>query len=116
MFLVAIVVWTLGEIAYSSTAPAVVAGLAPPHLRGRYQGVFGASISIAVFASPALGGPILDRFGVAWLWSACLVLGLVIAGLHLTLTGAYRRGAPVAGEGADVGAVDPAGAASVAAG
>ena len=45
------------------TAAAVVAGLAPAELRGRYQGVFTMSWGVAFAVAPLLGGEVLARLG-----------------------------------------------------
>jgi MFS family permease len=92
LFATAVVVWTLGEIVYSTTAPALVADLAPEALRGRYQGVWGASVGAAAIAGPGMGGLLIGTLGVAWLWHACLGLGLLVAAWHWALAGSYRRG------------------------
>ena len=91
LFAAAVVVWTLGEIVYSTAAPALVADLAPEALRGRYQGVWGASVGAAAITGPAMGGLIIDRLGAVWLWHACLGLGLLMAVAQWELTVSYRR-------------------------
>jgi len=50
-------IWTLGEIVYAPVANAYVADIAPEHLRGRYQGMFGMSFSIGLVLSPISGPP-----------------------------------------------------------
>ena len=90
-FCVAVLVWTVGEIVYSVTAPALVADLAPASLRGRYQGVWGASVGVAAVTGPAVGGWLIGDLGTSWLWHVCMALGLGIAVVHWALAGAYRR-------------------------
>jgi MFS family permease len=85
-----IVVWTLGEILMSPVASAVVADLAPTHLRGSYQGAFHLCWGAGAFLGPAVGGYILQRQGGARLWELCLFLGFVSAVLHLQLGPARR--------------------------
>lgn len=91
LFGLAIVIWTLGEIVYSMAAPGLVADLAPSALRGRYQGVWGASVGAAAVTAPAIGGLLISKLGVAWLWHLCLGLGLATAVAHLALASVYRR-------------------------
>src|SRR3954454_5649403 len=43
----AVMVWTMGEILESGTRAAVVAAMAPPDARGRYQGAFSMTFGAA---------------------------------------------------------------------
>lgn len=72
----AVVVWTVGEVLQAGLLGAVVAGLAPRHLRGRYMGAFGVSFGIAGAVAPLAGTQVLQRAGQGALWSACLVASL----------------------------------------
>ncbi len=90
-FALATGVWSLGEIAALPTAVAVVANLAPPDLRGRYQGAYGLTFAIAMMAAPVLGGTFLERFGWHALWLACLTVGVVVAAAHLAIGPSRRR-------------------------
>jgi MFS family permease len=96
MFAMAIVVMTLGEIIYSSAAPALIADLSPAALRGRYQGVWGASIGLAAITGPAIGGMLIGGLGVAWLWHVCLGLGLVAGVSQLALARSYQTASAAA--------------------
>ena len=86
-----IVVWSLGEIAFLPLAAVVVTNLAPPELRGSYQGVYQLAWGAAFAVAPSLSGAIFARFGSATLWGACFVTGLVVAAGHLALGPARRR-------------------------
>ncbi len=86
-----VVVWTLGEIIMSPVNAAVVADLAPPHARGRYQGAFQIAWGVSFFVSPALGSLVLGRFGSAALWSGCAIVGALAAAGHLAIAGPRRR-------------------------
>ena len=85
----AIASWTLGEIALAGVAPAVVAHLAPVHLRGAYQGVYGMAWSGGALLAPLLGPALLEARGpqVLWLSAAGLCFlsaaGMLILGKHL---------------------------------
>jgi MFS family permease len=72
-----VLIWTLGEIAFNAVGPALVADLAPAHLRGRYNGVFGTSFGAAAFVAPIVGTFTLQHFGEGWLWTGCLVISAV---------------------------------------
>jgi MFS family permease len=91
LFGVAIAIWTFGEIAYFPTASALVADLAPAHMRGRYQGLFSMTGGLAAVMAPALGGYTLEHAGRVTVWSACAVLGTIAASLQLGLGSGLRK-------------------------
>jgi MFS family permease len=74
--------WTLGEIGFSTGAPALVADFAPRERRGAYQGTFALAWGIASVAGPALGTVVLARLGATALWVGCLGVSLVAAVLY----------------------------------
>jgi MFS family permease len=84
-YLLAIVLWTTGEIAIVPVAAAVVADLAPADQRGRYQGVYAMSFGIASCVGPLLGITVLHHGGGPTLWLGCFALMLVVAVGHLAL-------------------------------
>lgn len=86
-----VLVWTLGEIAFNAVGPALVADLAPPHLRGRYNGVFGTAFGAAAFVAPILGTLTLQHLGEGWLWGGCLAAS-VAAGSAILLLGGQIDG------------------------
>ncbi|NOK15155.1 MFS transporter, partial [Corallococcus exercitus] len=89
--MVAVAVWTLGEMAQSPVAPSVVADLAPAELRGSYQGAYHMMWGLASSVAPALGGAMLGHVGATALWAGCFCVGLAAAAWHLTIAGARRR-------------------------
>ncbi|MDY7232240.1 MDR family MFS transporter [Hyalangium rubrum] len=89
--MMAVVVWTVGEILNAAVAPSVVTDLAPPALRGSYQGAFHMSWGLAACVAPVLGSQVLGRFGGITLWSGCLLVGLIAAAWHLLVADARRR-------------------------
>lgn len=90
--LLAIAVWTLGEILQAGQLGALVAALAPEQLRGRYMGTFGFSFGVAAFLAPALGTQVLSRYGENTLWGgAFLVCAAAGVGLLLVSRAAERR-------------------------
>jgi MFS family permease len=89
-FAASVAVWTLGEAAVMSVAQAIVARLAPVHLRGRYSGVFGVTWSCAFLVGPFAGTWMTRNFGDAALWRACLAAGLAGGVSHLLLGPAVR--------------------------
>jgi MFS family permease len=82
--------YTVGEVLGFPVASAIVADLAPTHLRGRYQGAFSMTWGLAFTLSPLIGGEVLHRLGGSVLWLGCLATGALAAALHL-LAGPGRR-------------------------
>ncbi len=75
VYALTIVVWTLAEIVNAPTQTILVVRLSPTQGRGRYQGVYTTSWAVASLVAPLMSGFVIDRFGAAWLWAACAVLG-----------------------------------------
>ncbi|HET8722674.1 MAG TPA: MFS transporter [Anaeromyxobacteraceae bacterium] len=86
-----IVVWTLGEIAYLPVISTIPADLAPPSVRGRYQGAYSLAWSVAAFVAPILGAWGLARYGPRGVWGACLLAGLAVAAGQLAIAPARAR-------------------------
>lgn len=84
-----VVIWTLGEMIAAPVGSAYVADLAPPHMRGRYQGAFNLTFAIGFVLAPALGTRLYDRSPGA-LWLVCGLLGIVSGAMIL---GSRRLGA-----------------------
>jgi MFS family permease len=91
LFALSVGIWTLGEIAASAVAPAIIADLAPVKLRGLYQGIFGSAWGLAFFIGPLLGGWVYEHLGANVLWGSCLVLGLVLAAGYLGMDAPAKR-------------------------
>jgi MFS family permease len=90
-YLAGALLYTVGEVLGFPVASAIVADLAPPDLRGRYQGAFHMAWGLAFTLSPLVGGEVLHRFGGRTLWLGCLVVGALAAALHLAAGPARRR-------------------------
>ena len=91
VYAAAVLLWTLGEIGFSTAAPTVVAELAPADQRGAYQGTYQLAWGIANTSAPAIGSLVLARLGSTSLWVGCLAVCLAAAGLHLR-TNRWRGG------------------------
>jgi MFS family permease len=91
MHLLAVTVWTIGEILAAGQLGALVANLAPPHLRGRYMGVFGASYGISAFLAPAVGTQLLAHTSEGALWTFCLISSTVSGVVMLLVSNAAER-------------------------
>jgi MFS family permease len=90
-YILAVGVWTLGEILVNAVAPTIIAELSPVQLRGLYQGIFGSAWGLAFFVGPLLGGWVFGAFSPDVLWLSCAVLGGVVAAGFLALSRAVRR-------------------------
>lgn len=92
--LVTVAIWTLGEMVAAPVGYAYVADIAPDHLRGRYQGLYGVFWGTGSVTGPAVGTWLLAQ-SVTGFWFLCGVLGLVAALLVLAgrPPGRHRRGA-----------------------
>jgi MFS family permease len=86
-----IVVWTMGELLFSPVTPAVLADLAPVHLRGSYQGAYQMVWGAATFVAPALGSLVLGKLSSVALWTGSAAVACVAALLHLLIGPARRR-------------------------
>jgi MFS family permease len=84
-FVVAMSIFTLGEIVAMPVSTAYIANLAPENLRGRYMGTFGFTWSLALMFGPAAG---MALFGVSplALWLCCGAFGLIAAAIILRWT------------------------------
>ena len=74
-FAFTVCVWTLAEIVHAPTQTGIVVRLSPAHGRGRYQGMYTMSWSVAALVAPVMSGLVIDRFGAEWLWGMCAVVG-----------------------------------------
>ena len=81
-YLLAISVFTVGEMISLPVAMAYVSMLAPGHLRGRYLGVYGLTWGIALTVGPAIGLAAFAANPFSY-WLGCGVLGIIAAGLLL---------------------------------
>jgi MFS family permease len=90
-YLVGSLLYTTGEVLGFPVASAIVADLAPPDLRGRYQGAFSMVWGLAFTLSPLVGGEVLHRYGGLTLWIGCLVVCLAMSLGHLAAGPARRR-------------------------
>jgi MFS family permease len=79
LFVVAMVIITVGEMLVAPNAQALVAKFAPEDMRGRYMAVFSISGAVPWAVGPLLAGMIMDNADPRWLWYAAGSLGLVAA-------------------------------------
>ncbi|MFE6624222.1 MDR family MFS transporter [Streptomyces sp. NPDC057740] len=79
VFALTVCVWTLGEMLNAPTQTGLVVRLSPAQGRGRYQGMYTLSWSVAALVAPLMSGLVIDRFGAEWLWGMCAVIGTAAA-------------------------------------
>ena len=83
LFLLAMVIITIGEMIVAPVGQALVAKFAPEDMRGRYMAIFGFSWAIPFAVGPYLAGLILDNYEPQWLWYAAGMVGLLaVAGFY----------------------------------
>jgi len=79
MFMVAMVIITVGEMVIIPVAQAYVGNAAPEDMRGRYSGVMGFSWMIPWMIGPLLAGLIMDNGDPNWVWYGSAILGMIAA-------------------------------------
>jgi MFS family permease len=98
VYVLGVLIYSLGEVANSAVAPAVVAGVAPAAHRGAYQGSWTMMWGLGHMVAPFVGGLALSEAGPAPLWLGCAALGLVATVGQLALARGLRaRMATLAG-------------------
>jgi MFS family permease len=103
MFVLAVVVITVGEMIVLPTSQTLAAGFARTDMRGRYMAVFGLSVSIPAAVGPFAAGIVLDNYSPNLLWHLAVLLCAVSAAgfcaLHVKLGGQPRFATAAAGSG-----------------
>ncbi len=79
-------VWTFAEMLNAPTQSSLVVRLSPVEGRGRYQGMYSMSWSMAALVAPLVAGVVIDGYGANWLWGGCAVLGTVAGAGYVLLT------------------------------
>jgi predicted MFS family arabinose efflux permease len=74
-----IFVFVIGEMLWVPTSQTIVAGLAPPDIRGAYMGAFGAMGAIGFALAPFVGLQVRKSFGDGALWLLEATISLVAA-------------------------------------
>jgi len=77
LFVVAMIIITIGEMVVSPFQQSLVASFAPEHMRGRYMAVSGLSWSISFTIGPYFAGLLLDSANPQLLWVFCGLIGIL---------------------------------------
>ena len=95
LFVVAMIVITIGEMVVSPFQQSLVANFAPEDMRGRYMAVSGLSWSISFTVGPYFAGLILDSANPSLLWVFCGLIGLLATTGFMTLNKIRHATAPI---------------------
>jgi len=79
-----VAIWTVGEMVAAPVSYAYVAGIAPEHMRGRYQGLYGTFFGSGAVFGPAIGTAIFAVTPEGF-WALCAGFGLAAALLVLAV-------------------------------
>ncbi|MBW3086834.1 hypothetical protein KEM60_03063 [Austwickia sp. TVS 96-490-7B] len=82
-FILATVVWSLGDILLLGRAHALIAAIGPAPARGRYMAAYGVTWGIAAVVSPPLGTQLISSIGVTCTWASFSVAALLLGVAHL---------------------------------
>ena len=77
--LLVIVVFVIGEMLWVPTSQTIIAGLAPPDIRGAYMGAFGSGSAVGFALAPFFGLQIRSGYGDTAMWGFFAVASLVAA-------------------------------------
>jgi MFS family permease len=98
LFLVAVIIITVGEMIFYPTGQVLAANFAPADMRGRYMAVYGLAWAIPATIGPAAAGLILDNLNPNLLWYIggllCAVAAIGFYALHVWL-GRQQRFVPM---------------------
>jgi MFS family permease len=92
MFVVAMIIITIGEMIYAPKEQMVFANIAPDHMRGRYMAIGNFSWILPISIGPLGAGLIMDHLDPRFVWFAAGISGLlsVIGFLFLHLRSSER--------------------------
>ncbi len=77
LFMVAILIITMGEMIVVPTGQALVARFAPEDMRGRYMATYGLAWTIPQAIGPSAAGLIMDNYNPNWVWYIGGVITLI---------------------------------------
>ena len=74
LFVVAILLITVGEMIVMPVGQALAARFAPEAIRGRYMAFFGITWAIPGMIGPWAAGVIMDNYNPNWVWYLCGII------------------------------------------
>jgi predicted MFS family arabinose efflux permease len=77
--IIAIIIFTFGEMIFFPTTAAYTSEITPPERRGEYMGYYQMTFSFAFSAGPWRGTVVYENFGSAFLWNSALFFGMITA-------------------------------------
>lgn len=86
VIVLAMIVWTFGEMMLFPQASAYVAEIAPPARRGEYMGAYSLAFSLAFAFAPWAGTSGYANYGARALWIAVFVVGFISAVMMAQVT------------------------------
>jgi MFS family permease len=96
LFVIAMIIITIGEMVVSPFQQSVVASFAPEDMRGRYMAVSGLSWSISFTVGPYFAGLILDSGSPSLLWAFCGIVGMMATLGFIVLNKVHHSSSPIA--------------------
>lgn len=94
LFLLSMIIYTIGELITAPTAVAFAADAAPVTMRGTYMAVYSLSLRFGFGLGPLVGGVLHDSLGPAYIWHGAFLTGFISTAAFLLLN-RVTRPAPV---------------------
>lgn len=85
LFVLAMVILTIGEMLIAPVSQALVASFAPEDMRGRYMAIFGFSWGLPYAFGPLAAGLIMDNTNPRYLWWVAGIVGLLATSMYMWL-------------------------------
>jgi len=86
-----VAVWTVAEVIFAPLNSTMVSDFAPAHLRGRYQGAFSLTWSLAMMTAPVISPMVVEATSLRTFWFICLLLGVATGLGHFVFVGRAER-------------------------
>jgi MFS family permease len=91
IFILAMILITIGEMLFVPVSQAVVARFSPEDMRGRYMAIFGFTWIIGQGVGPLVGGWMMDHYDPRWVWYACGIASILVVTGYLWLKAAAKE-------------------------
>lgn len=94
--ILAMIIWTFGEMMLFPQAAAYVGEIAPPARRGAYMGAYSLAFSLSFAVAPWAGTTSYSHFGPKVLWIAVFIVGFISAIMMAYVSAEETRPKPAA--------------------